>query len=95
MFDTEAEPVAGMSSLGRYFLWLAALLAASGLVGFVIGLALFFAAFLHVEARAPLARNALLTASAVLFLAAMSYIFVLDFPRGLLQELVEMPWPLR
>ncbi len=95
VFDTEAEPVAGMSSLGRYFLWLAALLAASGLVGFVIGLALFFAAFLHVEARAPLARNALLTASAVLFLAAMSYIFVLDFPRGLLQELVEMPWPLR
>jgi len=25
----------------------------------------------------------------------MSLIFVLDFPRGLLQELVEMPWPLR
>jgi hypothetical protein len=25
----------------------------------------------------------------------MSYLFVLDFPRGLLQELVELPWPLR
>jgi hypothetical protein len=25
----------------------------------------------------------------------MSHLFVLDFPRGLLQELVEMPWPLR
>ena len=61
----------------------------------MIGLALFFAAFLHFKARAPVARNALLTASAVLFLAAMSYIFVLDFPRGLLQERVEMPWPLR
>jgi TctA family transporter len=95
VFDTEAEPAAGISSLGRYFLWLGALLAASGLVGFVIGLALFFAAFLHVEARASVARNALLTASAVAFLAAMSYIFVLDFPRGLLQEMVEMPWPLR
>ena len=56
---------------------------------------LFFAAFLRVKARAPVVRNALLTASAVLFLAAMSYIFVLDFPRGLLQELVDMPWPLR
>ena len=65
------------------------------LFGFLIGLALFFAAFLHLEARAPTARNAVLTASAVLFLAAMSYSFVLDFPRGLLQELVEMPWPLR
>jgi TctA family transporter len=95
VFDTEAQAGAGMASMGRYFLWIAGLLAASGLAGFVIGLALFFAAFLHLEARSPLARNALLTASAVGFLAAMSYIFVLDFPRGLLQELVEMPWPLR
>ena len=95
VFDTEAAAADGVSPLGRYFLWLAALLSASGLVGFVIGLALFFAAFLHIEARAPLGRNALLTASAVAFLAAMSHVFVLDFPRGLLQELVEMPWPFR
>jgi TctA family transporter len=95
IFDTEAETTPGVTALGRYLLWIAALLAASGLAGFVIGLALFFAAFLHLEARAPIARNALLTASAVLFLTAMSHIFVLDFPRGLLQELVEMPWPLR
>jgi hypothetical protein len=95
IFDTEAETTPGVTALGRYLLWIAVLLAASGLAGFVIGLALFFAAFLHLEARAPIARNALLTASAVLFLTAMSHIFVLDFPRGLLQELVEMPWPLR
>jgi putative tricarboxylic transport membrane protein len=95
IFDTEAEPRPGMASMGHYFAWLAGLLAASALAGFVIGLALFFAAFLHFKARAPAGRNAILTASAVLFLAAMSYLFVLDFPRGLLQELVEMPWPLR
>lgn len=95
IFDTEAETVPGVTALGRYLLWIAALLAASALAGFVIGLALFFAAFLHLEARSPIARNALLTASAVAFLAAMSHLFVLDFPRGLLQELVEMPWPLR
>jgi putative tricarboxylic transport membrane protein len=94
-FDTEAEPPPGMTSLGHYFLWLGGLLAASALVGFVLGLALFFAAFLHFKARAPLWRNALLTAAAVLFLAAMSYVFVLDFPRGVLQEQVDMPWPLR
>jgi hypothetical protein len=95
VFDTEAEAQSGVAALGRYLLWIAALLAASGLFGFVIGLALFFAAFLHREARAGLARNALLTACAVAFLAAMSHLFVLDFPRGLLQEMVEMPWPLR
>ena len=95
IFDTEAEARPGMLSMGHFFAWLAGLLAASALAGFVIGLALFFAAFLHFKARAPAGRNAILTASAVAFLAAMSYIFVLDFPRGLLQELVEMPWPLR
>jgi len=95
IFDTEAQTTPGMASMGHYFAWLAGLLAASALLGFVIGLALFFAAFLHFKAQAPAARNAILTASAVVFLAAMSYIFVLDFPRGLLQELVEMPWPLR
>jgi TctA family transporter len=93
IFDTEAEAKPGMASMGHYFAWLAGLLAASALAGFVIGLALFFAAFLHFKARAPAGRNAILTALAVLFLAAMSYIFVLDFPRGLLQDLVEMPWP--
>ncbi len=94
IFDTEVQPAPGVAPMSHYFLWLAGLLVASALFGFVIGLALFFATFLHFKARAPLVRNALLTASAVLFLAAMSYIFVLDFPRGLLQERVEMPWPL-
>jgi TctA family transporter len=95
VFDTEAEAQPGVAALSRYLLWIAALLVASGLFGFVIGLALFFAAFLHREAHASFARNALLTGAAVAFLAAMSHLFVLDFPRGLLQELVEMPWPLR
>jgi hypothetical protein len=95
IFDTEAAPAPGMIAMGHYLLWIVGLLAASALVGFVLGLAMFFAAFLHLKARAPLLRNAILTASAVAFLAAMSYIFVLDFPRGLLQELVEMPWPFR
>jgi hypothetical protein len=95
VFDTEAEAAPGMTPMRVYFLWLAGLLAASGLFGFVIGLALFFAAFLHSKARAPLWRNALLTGAALVFLAAMSRVFVLDFPRGLLQELVEMPWPFR
>jgi len=32
---------------------------------------------------------------AMLFLAGMSHVFVLDFPRGLLQQVVELPWPFR
>lgn len=95
IFDTEADPTPGMRSMEHYLAWLAGLVAISALVGFVIGLGLFFLVFLHINARAPLLRNALLTASAVLFLALMSHIFTLDFPGGVLQAYVEMPWPFR
>ena len=93
VFDTEADTPPGTPSIEHYLLWLLGLMAVSALVGFVIGLGLFFAVFLHVKAQAPAWRNALLTGSALAFLAAMSYIFVLDFPGGLLQEYVDMPWP--
>lgn len=95
VFDTEADVPPGMLSMEHYIVWFLGLMAVSAVVGFLLGLGLFFLVFLHVKARAPLARNAVLTASAMLFLIAMSYVFVLDFPGGLLQELVELPWPLR
>jgi hypothetical protein len=95
VFDTEAGVNDGRRSMEYYFFWLAGLMVVSAVVGFVIAIAIFFALFLHVNGRAPLGRNAILTASAVLFLAAMSYIFVLDFPGGYLQQAVEMPWPFR
>lgn len=95
VFDTEAETPAGMLSMEHYLAWLAGLIAVSAVVGFLIGLGLFFLVFLHVKARAPVWRNLVLTGSAMAFLIAMSYVFVLDFPGGLLQQLVEMPWPFR
>ena len=79
----------------HYLAWMLGLMAISALVGFVIGLGLFFLVFLHVKARAPLLRNLALSASAMLFLVAMSYIFVMDFPGGVLQAYTDMPWPFR
>jgi hypothetical protein len=95
VFDTEAGVDDGRQSMEYFLLWLAGLMVVSAAVGFTIAIAIFFALFLHVNARAPLGRNAILTASALLFLAAMSYLFVLDFPGGYLQEAIEMPWPFR
>lgn len=93
-FDTEADNKPGaIAAIEHYIGWLAGLLLATALVGFVLGTGLFFAAFLASKARAPVLRNGVLTASAVVFLAFMSYLFNLDFPRGLLQDFVEMPWP--
>ncbi len=95
IFDTEADTPAGRESMEHYLAWILGLMAISAVTGFVIGLGIFFLVFLHVKARAPLGRNLALSAAAVLFLVAMSYIFVMDFPGGLLQAYVDMPWPFR
>jgi hypothetical protein len=84
-----------MPSMEYYLGWLAGLIAISALTGFLIGLGLFFLVFLHVKARASIGRNLLLTSAAMAFLIAMAHVFTLDFPGGLLQAYVEMPWPLR
>ena len=54
----------------------------------------FFLAFMIVIARVRPATAAILAGAAAAFLATMSHVMVLDFPRGLLQSLVELPWPL-
>jgi TctA family transporter len=95
IFDTEADPPPGMHSMEHYLAWLAGLIAVSAVTGFLIGLGLFFLVFLHVKARAPIWRNLLLTSAAMAFLIVMAYVFTLDFPGGLLQDYVEMPWPFR
>ncbi len=95
IFDTEAAEPEGVQSMEHYIVWLLGLMGVSALFGFLIGLSLFFVAFLHFKAEASLQRNAVLTGSAFAFLVVMSYLFVMDFPGGLLQELVEMPWPFR
>ena len=95
VFDTEADTPPDRPSMEHYLAWMLGLMAISALVGFVIGLGLFFLVFLHVKARAPLLRNLALSASAMLFLVAMSYIFVMDFPGGVLQAYTDMPWPFR
>ena len=81
-------------SAEHYLLWLAGLLALTYLVGFVLAMAAFFVLFLRVKGRAKPFIIAVLTAAAVGFLALMSHLLVLNFPAGLLQAAVDMPWPL-
>lgn len=78
----------------HYLAWLAGVLAAVGLVGFVLGIFAFIAAFLRVKAQVAWYKAALAATGAVIVLALLSHLLVLDYPRGLLQQLVELPWPL-
>jgi putative tricarboxylic transport membrane protein len=79
----------------RYVLWLAGLLVASALVGFFIAIVAFFILFLRVEAQASWVRTVVLTGAAASFLLVLADALVLDFPPGLLQDNVDLPWPIR
>jgi TctA family transporter len=95
IFDTEADTPPGMRSAEHYLAWFVGLIAISALTGFLIGLGVFFLLFLHINVRASIRRNLILTAAAMAFLIVMAYVFTLDFPGGVLQAYVEMPWPFR
>ena len=79
----------------HYLLWLAGMLAVSALAGFVIGIASFIYAFMRVKARVPHWACALGAGAFVLLLGVLSHLLALEYPRGLLQSYIDLPWPLQ
>ena len=74
--------------------WFAYLLVLSSLIGFILALGIFFVTFLRLRAGLSWLQTVLLTAAAVIFICFLGGILGRDFPPGLLQELVRLPWPL-
>jgi TctA family transporter len=81
-------------SMLHYQAWMLGLLGAAALVGFVLGVFAFITVFLKVKAGVAWHRAALAGSGAVALLAFLSHALVLDYPGGILQRLVELPWPL-
>ncbi len=72
--------------------WILGMLALIALVGFPIGCAVFVYLFMQKKVgNAPL-KHALMGSSAVGFLSVMSYFLTLQYPEGLLQIFVPMPF---
>jgi TctA family transporter len=96
-FDAEGDASQSAGEKGpsaeRYVAWFAAFLVGAYLIGFFLAMAAFFVAFLYVEARARPWRNCVLTGGALVFLAFMGNLLSLRFPGGLLQDVVDLPWP--
>jgi len=63
------------------------------LVGFVLAIALLFVRFLKPQSDPRSSSIALMTGATLGVLSALSNAFVLEFPSGLLQDLVPLPWP--
>ncbi len=87
----DAEAPHGLwSTLG----WFAALLAMSALFGFVIALTIFLVAFFRMRAQVSWARTLLYSAAGIALICVLAGTLGRDFPPGLLQEFVDLPWPL-
>ncbi len=91
----EEAQYASQRSIWNSLNWLFALLIGSGLVGFIIANTIFFAAFLKYRARASWLKSLVLTACATAAILALAHILNRDFPPGLLQEYMDLPWPFR
>ena len=74
--------------------WFAGLIAATGLVGFILALTGFLITFFRFRAGAAWPKTLLLTAAGIGLMCFMADILNRDFPPGLLQEFVDLPWPL-
>jgi putative tricarboxylic transport membrane protein len=97
-FDNEVEAGyntdSSITSLPHYVYWLSGLVLGCYLFGYLIAIGLFFIIFLLQKARTSMVKTLSLTGAALAFLVVLSHLMVLDMPRGLLQEAVQLPWPL-
>ncbi|QJD72071.1 tripartite tricarboxylate transporter permease [Marinobacterium sp. LSUCC0821] len=74
--------------------WLASLIIATYFVGFILALGGFMISFFRIRAQSSWGKTILLTAAGVAFMCLMAGALNRDFPPGLLQGAVDLPWPL-
>ncbi|MEO0665081.1 MAG: tripartite tricarboxylate transporter permease, partial [Pseudomonadota bacterium] len=74
--------------------WFGALLLLTAIFGFIIALALFLFAFIYYRSGKGVAFSALYMAAGIAFMCGMAWLLNRDFPPGLLQSYVDLPWPL-
>ena len=93
-YDLDHQDVKPTAGLWHYVLWVAGLVVGTAVFGFLIAITGFFIAFLRIKANASWLLTLLLTGLAVSGLCILAWSLVLDFPAGLLQDLIKLPWPL-
>ena len=74
--------------------WFAGLLIATSIFGFIIALGGFLLLFFHYRARISPIRTIVQAIIGVMFMCGMAWTLNRDFPPGLLQHFITLPWPL-
>jgi len=75
--------------------WFVGLIVATYFVGFILALLGFLVVFLRVRAQAAWPKALILTAAGIALMCVMAGALNRDFPPGLLQDAVDLPWPLK
>lgn len=92
--DRELEIDNSQHSFWRTLGWFAGLLILTSLTGFIIALSVFLLCFFLIRARESLSKSLIYSFSGLGFMLFMGWLLNRDFPPGLLQEFVDLPWPL-
>lgn len=75
--------------------WFGGLLVLTSLFGFILALGAFLLGFMRFRAGQSWLYAVLYTACGIAFISAMAWTLNRDFPPGLLQSWVDLPWPLQ
>ena len=74
--------------------WFGALFVLAALIGYILAVAVFVVAFLRWRARRGWSMTLAFTVAVLAGVLVLGHALSLDFPRGLLQAYVDLPWPL-
>ncbi|MFK7870618.1 MAG: tripartite tricarboxylate transporter permease [Roseobacter sp.] len=92
--EREGDDADATHGLWSTLAWFAGLLVLTSLLGFILALALFLFTFMKVRAGLSVALSAGYMAAGLVFMCTMAWLLNRDFPPGLLQGYVDLPWPL-
>jgi hypothetical protein len=76
------------------FAWFALLFALAALAGYILAVAVFFVAFVRMRANSSWQLSVVFTIAMLAGVLVLGQALNLNFPRGLLQEYVDLPWPI-
>lgn len=91
--EASGEDAEAPYGLWKTMTWFATLLVLSSLVGFILALAIFLVIFIKIRAQCSWPKTVFLTAGGIALICFMAGVLNRDFPPGLLQAFVELPWP--
>ncbi len=83
------------SSVWPSLAWFALLFGVTALIGFILALVLFITTYLMLRTSLGWIRSFIYTGLSVGFMVTLAHYLTLNFPAGLLQRMVELPWPLK